>query len=85
MFFFLLSVVRENSVPQVGLLSVWKGERELPTLRDEGGRPGGGERREGWGIWAENGAENGLTCSVPTCPPLVAAAVPQPKPPPLPS
>ena len=56
MFFFLLSVVRENRVPQVGLLSVWKGEMELPALRGVGGGPGGrgGEGRawcEGGGVW----------------------------------
>ena len=55
MFFFLLSVVRENKVPQVGLLSVWKGERELPTLRGVVGRPAGreggrGAMGKGWGL-----------------------------------
>ena len=39
-FFFRLSVIRENKNPQVGLLSVWKGERELLILRGVGGRPG---------------------------------------------
>ena len=46
MFFFLLSVVREKKLPQVGLLSVWKGERELLTLRGVEGSPG---RRGGRG------------------------------------
>lgn len=46
--FFWLSVTREKKYPQVGFLSVWKGERELLILRGVGRRPG---RTRGGAQW----------------------------------
>ena len=70
MFFFLLSVVRENRVPQVGLLSVWKGEMVLPALRGvgPGGRGGRGARGERGGALREIGERNAQACYVLTRP-----------------
>ena len=72
MFFFLLSVVRENRVPQVGLLSVWKGEIVLPALRGVGGGPGGrggrGARGGRGGALRAIGERNAQACCVLTRP-----------------